>query len=165
MKYLPKGSCWESGRDAGLPCLARCHPLSEIEPDAPEGLGSQAMARVADEIRLTSPALAEEFQIISREQRAGKLRLDAWRSMAERVKVVVAAKPLGTLVVWVCSTGASIPERGSGPCSRLAAVASAQVVARVPLVPMVETDCVPSGKVLVWTWSSLESRSTRYLLV
>jgi tight adherence protein C len=52
------------------------------------GLGiDQAMARVADEIRLTSPALAEEFQIISREQRAGKLRLDAWRSMAERVNL------------------------------------------------------------------------------
>ena len=50
------------------------------------GLGiDQAMARVADELRLTSAPLAEEFQIISREQRAGKLRLDAWRSMAERV--------------------------------------------------------------------------------
>jgi tight adherence protein C len=52
------------------------------------GLGiDQAMARVADEIKLTSPPLAEEFQIISREQRAGKLRLDAWRSMAERVNL------------------------------------------------------------------------------
>jgi tight adherence protein C len=52
------------------------------------GLGiDQAMARVSDEIRLTSPPLAEEFQVISREQRAGKLRLDAWRSMAERVNL------------------------------------------------------------------------------
>jgi tight adherence protein C len=52
------------------------------------GLGiDQAMARVGDEIRLTSPALAEEFQIINREQRAGKPRLDAWRSMAERVDI------------------------------------------------------------------------------
>ena len=34
-----------------------------------------------------SPALAEEFQIINREQRAGKARLDAWRSMAERVDI------------------------------------------------------------------------------
>src|SRR6476646_225330 len=52
------------------------------------GLGiDQAMARVGDEIRLTSPPLAEEFQVISREQRAGKLRLDAWRSMAERVNL------------------------------------------------------------------------------
>ena len=52
------------------------------------GLGiDQAMVRVGEEIRLTSPALAEEFQIINREQRAGKPRLDAWRSMAERVDI------------------------------------------------------------------------------
>lgn len=50
------------------------------------GLGmDQAMARVGDEMMLTAPAMAEEFQIINREQRAGKPRLDAWRSMAERV--------------------------------------------------------------------------------
>ena len=52
------------------------------------GLGiDQAMARVGDEIRMTSPALADELQIINREQRAGKPRLDAWRSMAERVDI------------------------------------------------------------------------------
>src|SRR6266436_6377460 len=52
------------------------------------GLGiDQAMARVGDEIRLTSPTLADEFQIINREQCAGKPRLDAWRSMAERVDI------------------------------------------------------------------------------
>jgi len=52
------------------------------------GLGiDQAMARVGEEIRLTAPELAEEFQIINREQRAGKPRLDAWRSMAERVDI------------------------------------------------------------------------------
>src|SRR6266403_5691558 len=52
------------------------------------GLGiDQAMARVGDEIRLTSPALADEFQIINREQRAGKPRLEAWRSMAARVDI------------------------------------------------------------------------------
>ncbi|MGB4784558.1 MAG: type II secretion system F family protein [Candidatus Acidiferrum sp.] len=52
------------------------------------GLGiDQAMVRVGEEIRLTSPPLAEEFQIINREQRAGKPRLDAWRSMAGRVDI------------------------------------------------------------------------------
>jgi tight adherence protein C len=52
------------------------------------GLGiDQAMVRVGDEIKLTSPPLAEEFQIINREQRAGKPRLEAWRSMAARVDV------------------------------------------------------------------------------
>jgi tight adherence protein C len=50
------------------------------------GLGiDQALVRVGDEIVLTSPALADEFRIISREQRAGKVRLEAWRSMNERV--------------------------------------------------------------------------------
>ena len=63
------------------------------------GLGiDQAMARVADEIRLTSPALAEEFQVISREQRAGKLRLDAWRSMAERVNLESVSQLVSMLV-------------------------------------------------------------------
>ena len=50
------------------------------------GLGiDQAMIRVGEEMVLTAPELAEEFQIINREQRAGKPRLDAWRSMANRV--------------------------------------------------------------------------------
>lgn len=52
------------------------------------GLGiDQAMVRVGEEMTLTAPDLAEEFQIINREQRAGKPRLDAWRSMAERVDI------------------------------------------------------------------------------
>jgi tight adherence protein C len=50
------------------------------------GLGiDQAMVRVGEEMVLTAPELGEEFQIINREQRAGKPRLDAWRSMANRV--------------------------------------------------------------------------------
>lgn len=50
------------------------------------GLGiDQALVKVGEEMALTSPPLAEEFQIINREQRAGKPRLDAWRSMAARV--------------------------------------------------------------------------------
>lgn len=52
------------------------------------GLGiDQALVRVGEEMVLTSPSLAEEFQIINREQRAGKPRLDAWRSMAARVDI------------------------------------------------------------------------------
>jgi tight adherence protein C len=52
------------------------------------GLGiDQAMVRVSEEMVLTAPSLAEEFKIVSREQRAGKPRLDAWRSMAERVDI------------------------------------------------------------------------------
>jgi tight adherence protein C len=52
------------------------------------GLGiDQAMVRVGEEMAVTAPSLAEEFQIINREQRAGKPRLDAWRSMAERLDI------------------------------------------------------------------------------
>jgi len=50
------------------------------------GLGmDQAMLRVATENLKSAPALSQELLIISREQRAGRPRGDAWRSMAERV--------------------------------------------------------------------------------
>jgi tight adherence protein C len=50
------------------------------------GLGiDQAVLRIAKEIAPANPELSEEFLIIGREQRAGKPRLDAWRSMADRV--------------------------------------------------------------------------------
>src|SRR5712691_6814009 len=63
------------------------------------GLGiDQAMVRVGEEIRMTSPALADELQIINREQRAGKPRLDAWRSMAERVNVEFVRQFVSMLV-------------------------------------------------------------------
>jgi tight adherence protein C len=63
------------------------------------GLGiDQAMVRVGEEMRLTSPALAEEFQIINREQRAGKPRLDAWRSMANRVDIAFVRQFVAMLV-------------------------------------------------------------------
>jgi tight adherence protein C len=63
------------------------------------GLGiDQAMVRVGDELALTAPALAEEFQIISREQRAGKPRLDAWRSMAARVDIDMVRQFVAMLV-------------------------------------------------------------------
>jgi tight adherence protein C len=63
------------------------------------GLGiDQAMTRVADEIKSSSLPLAEELQIIDREQRAGKLRLDAWRDMADRVDVVYVRQFVSMLV-------------------------------------------------------------------
>lgn len=50
------------------------------------GLGlDQAVLRVAEEINVGCPELSEELLIISREQRAGKPRVEAWRSMANRV--------------------------------------------------------------------------------
>jgi len=50
------------------------------------GLGmDQAMLRVAKDMRYSAPELCDELSIISREQRAGRTRVDAWRSMADRV--------------------------------------------------------------------------------
>src|ERR1051326_4731567 len=52
------------------------------------GLGvDQALVRVGEEVRLTSAPLVDELMIINREQRAGKPRLEAWRSMSDRVDI------------------------------------------------------------------------------
>ena len=50
------------------------------------GLGmDQAVLRVSQELGFVSPDLSHELMLLSREQRAGKPRADAWRSLAERV--------------------------------------------------------------------------------
>jgi tight adherence protein C len=52
------------------------------------GLGmDQAMLRVGQELGNSHPQIYEEFMQINREQRAGKLRLEAWQAMAERSKL------------------------------------------------------------------------------
>lgn len=63
------------------------------------GLGiDQAVLRIAAEIRHIHPELSEELMIISREQRAGKPRLDAWRSMADRVDLDTVRQFVAMLV-------------------------------------------------------------------
>jgi len=50
------------------------------------GLGiDQAVLRISKEIERVYPELSEELLIISQEQRAGKPRIEAWRSMSDRV--------------------------------------------------------------------------------
>jgi tight adherence protein C len=52
------------------------------------GLGmDQAMVRVAQELGKRHPEVHQEFLRINREQRAGKLRIDAWQSMATRIEL------------------------------------------------------------------------------
>jgi len=78
------------------------------------GLGlDQAVLRVAEEMRPVCPELSEELFIIGREQRAGKPRLDAWRSMADRVDLdsvrqfvamVVQTEKLGTPIARALGT-------------------------------------------------------------
>ena len=75
---------------------ARRERIRKAVPDAIDllvicvdaGLGlDQAMLRVGQELVVSHPEINEEFLQINREQRAGKPRLDAWRSMAERTKL------------------------------------------------------------------------------
>jgi len=52
------------------------------------GLGlDQAMLRVAEELSLSHPDTNEEILQINREQRAGRLRAEAWQGMADRVNI------------------------------------------------------------------------------
>jgi len=52
------------------------------------GLGlDQALLRIGQEIVVSYPELNEEFNQINLEQRAGKPRLEAWQSMADRTKL------------------------------------------------------------------------------
>lgn len=52
------------------------------------GLGvDQALLRAGQELRLSQPEISEEFVQINFEQRAGKQRIEAWQSMAERTQV------------------------------------------------------------------------------
>ena len=52
------------------------------------GLGlDQAMLRIAAELSLSYPEIHEEFTQVNLAQRAGKARLDAWASLAERTRI------------------------------------------------------------------------------
>ena len=52
------------------------------------GMGlDQAIAKAAEELAVSHPALAEELAIITTEIRAGKPRMEAFKNFAERTKV------------------------------------------------------------------------------
>lgn len=78
------------------------------------GLGlDQAMLRVGQELAVSHPEVNEEFLHINREQRAGKPRLDAWKSFAERtqlsdiagfVNMLVQTERFGTPIARALST-------------------------------------------------------------
>jgi tight adherence protein C len=52
------------------------------------GLGmDQAILRTSDELSLSHPEICDELVHLTREQRAGKLRIEAWRSMSERTRL------------------------------------------------------------------------------
>ncbi|WP_348269129.1 type II secretion system F family protein [Edaphobacter paludis] len=63
------------------------------------GLGlDQALLRVGQELAISHPELNEEFMQINLEQRAGKPRLEAWQSMADRTKIPEFAELVNMLI-------------------------------------------------------------------
>ena len=63
------------------------------------GLGlEQALVRVALELQSGYPELSDELMMITREQSAGKPRIDAWRSMAERTDLDIVRQLVAMLV-------------------------------------------------------------------
>lgn len=63
------------------------------------GLGlDQALLRVGQELAISHPDLNEEFMQINLEQRAGKPRLEAWQSMADRTKLPEFAALVNMLI-------------------------------------------------------------------
>jgi tight adherence protein C len=92
-------------------CIRRSMPdaidLLVICVDAGLGL-DQALLRVGQELALSHPEINEEFTQVHLEQRAGKMRLDAWKSLAERnqieefnafVSMLVQSDRFGTPIV------------------------------------------------------------------
>jgi tight adherence protein C len=72
------------------------------------GLGvDQAVMRVAEELNLTQPVIAEELNLVNLEQRAGRSRADAWRHMAQRTDVD-SVRSLTSLLIQTDQFGTSI---------------------------------------------------------
>jgi len=63
------------------------------------GLGlDQGIVRLGQELRVSHPALAEELLQINFEQRAGVPRIQAWKSLAERVDLETVRSFVGMLI-------------------------------------------------------------------
>lgn len=69
----------------------------------------QSIIRVGDEIRAGFPALANEFQIVSNEMKAGKDRISVLRDLSERVGVTDVASFV-TVLIQSASFGTSVAD-------------------------------------------------------
>ena len=107
------------------------------------GLGmDQAMLRVAQELGKRHPDIQQEFLRINREQRAGKQRLDAWQSMAERhnlpdldgfVNMLTQTERFGTPIARALSNfGDGIRQKRRQRAEELAAKTTVKII--FPLV-------------------------------
>lgn len=74
------------------------------------GMGlDAAVNRVADEIRLSSPVISDEFRILNLELRAGKARIDALRNLGMRTDVE-EVRSFATLLVQTDRFGTSVAQ-------------------------------------------------------
>ena len=107
------------------------------------GLGlDQAMMRVGTELQVSHPDMCEELLRINQEQRAGKPRMDAWKSVATRlglpeidgfVEMLVQTERFGTPIARALSNyGDLIREKRRQHAEELAAKTSVKIV--FPLV-------------------------------
>jgi tight adherence protein C len=72
------------------------------------GLGlDQAVLRVADELALSQPIIAEEFNLLNLEQRAGRPRAEAWKNLADRTDVE-SVRSLASMLIQSDHFGTSI---------------------------------------------------------
>src|SRR5947209_11162260 len=63
------------------------------------GLGlDQALARSADELALSQPAISDELGLVVLEQRAGQPRADAWKHLAMRVDIDIIHTLVSALI-------------------------------------------------------------------
>ena len=107
------------------------------------GLGlDQAMLRVGQELNSSHPEIYQEFIQINREQRAGKLRMQAWREMAERtnlpeteafVNMLMQTERFGTPIARALSNfGDGIRQKRRQKAEELAAKTTVKII--FPLV-------------------------------
>jgi tight adherence protein C len=84
------------GAFLGSKARKRREAITDALPDALDlltvcveaGLGiNSAFLKIAEEFRLSSPTLSEEFDVVNREMVAGKPRMDALRALADRTGV------------------------------------------------------------------------------
>jgi tight adherence protein C len=71
--------------------------LLVISVDAGLGL-DQALLRIGEELAISHKEINEEFTQVHLEQRAGKMRLDAWQSLAARTQIDEFASFVSMLV-------------------------------------------------------------------
>jgi tight adherence protein C len=72
------------------------------------GLGvDRAVLRAGEEMRISQPEIAEEFAVVGLEQRAGRSRVDAWRSFGERTGVE-SIRALASILIQADKFGTSV---------------------------------------------------------